>query len=122
MITIMAVDDEKEAELLFKYFFRNEMKANELKLDFFTSAQDCLDAIKKCGGKVDYILSDINMPKMNGFEFLYEVHKDFPHIKVCMVSAYENASYRQKADEMGAYEYVAKPIDFDELKGKILGP
>ena len=120
MIKVMAVDDEREAELLFKYFFKKEMKEQKLRLDFYTSAKECLEAIKEKEGDVDYILSDINMPQMNGFEFLDEVHRDFPHIKFFMVSAYENTTYRKKAREMGAYDYVSKPIDFEELKEKIL--
>jgi|SRR5690606_24399369 len=120
MIKIMAVDDEREAELLFNYFFKKEMKENKLRLDFYTSARECLEAIKENEGDVDYVLSDINMPQMDGFEFLHEVHKDYPSIKFFMVSAYENATYRKRAKEMGAFDYVSKPIDFEELKDKIL--
>jgi two-component system response regulator (stage 0 sporulation protein F) len=65
------------------------------------------------------ILSDINMPGMNGLELLQRVKKDFPAIKVSMITAYSN-QYYDAAMEYGADHYYTKPLDFNASKQLIL--
>lgn len=66
-----------------------------------------------------YIFSDINMPGMSGLELLDKVKKQFPAIKVSMISAYGDSENYNRAIESGAKEFFTKPIDFESLKNEI---
>ena len=63
------------------------------------------------------ILSDINMPGMDGLSLLREVKKVRPEIPVMMVTAYGDDERRRRATELGAAEFLTKPVDFDSLRG-----
>jgi CheY-like chemotaxis protein len=62
------------------------------------------------------ILSDINMPGMDGLTLLAEVKQRFPHLPVIMVTAYGDDERRRRASDLGACEFLTKPVDFDNLK------
>lgn len=117
MIHIVIVDDEADTHLLYKLKFKKLFAHwGELNLTSFLNAPDCLDFLKTPeGGKVDLILSDINMPGMDGFELLQAVKG--LHIKVpfYMVSAYESSEFRNKAESLGATRFLSKPVDFNRL-------
>ena len=66
------------------------------------------------------VLSDINMPGMTGLELLGIIRKEFPTLKVMMVTAYGDQSNYDKARELGANDFVTKPVDFADLKARIL--
>jgi len=65
------------------------------------------------------ILSDINMPGMDGLQLLDAIKKLFPAIPVMMVTAYGDDERRRRASELGAAEFLAKPVDFDALKDRL---
>ena len=65
------------------------------------------------------ILSDINMPGMDGLQLLGELKARFPALPVMMVTAYGDDERRRRADELGAAEFIAKPVDFDHLKARL---
>jgi CheY-like chemotaxis protein len=66
------------------------------------------------------ILSDINMPGMDGLELLREVRRLRPELPVLMVTAYGDDERRQRADELGAAHFLTKPVDFDQLKQQLV--
>ena len=67
------------------------------------------------------ILSDINMPGMNGLELLTQAKQIWPDLPVAMITAYGDDESRRRALDAGASDFLVKPLDFDELKSKISG-
>ena len=65
------------------------------------------------------VLSDINMPGMDGLELLAEIKQRFPDLPVMMVTAYGDDQRRRRARELGAIEFITKPVDFDRLKAQL---
>jgi CheY-like chemotaxis protein len=65
------------------------------------------------------ILSDINMPGMDGLILLDEVRERFPDLPVMMVTAYGDDERRRRATDLGAFEFLTKPVDFDALKAQL---
>ena len=119
-IRILAVDDEKDVEILFRQKFRREVKKSDLELLFAFSGQEALEVLGTHDPpEVVYIFSDINMPGMTGLELLDIVQERYPQIKVSMISAYGDQNNYDKAIQSGAKEFFTKPIDFDSLKKEI---
>ncbi|EQC50061.1 response regulator [Bacteriovorax sp. DB6_IX] len=120
-IHILLVDDETDTEFLFKSFFRKWIKEGKVRLSFTPDASQALDKLSVEEGKdIILILSDINMPGMDGLELLRTVKKKYPQIDVFMMTAYDNEQYRKDAEDGGALDYLTKPIDFNYLKEEIL--
>lgn len=119
---VIAVDDETSVYDLFKIHFKREIRANEFELKFFEGAAGCLNFLEKnlSGIKIILILSDINMPEMDGLTMLEIVKKKYPSIPVYVASAYETEEYKSKARELGVNGYLTKPINFDEVR-RIIG-
>ncbi|MGY6523147.1 MAG: response regulator [Mongoliitalea sp.] len=116
----LVVDDEKDVEMLFRQKFRKEIRSGKIEFDFAFSGQEALEILKsKKPPEVMYIFSDINMPGMSGLELLNQVKKDFPQIKVSMISAYGDSENYEKAMSSGAKEFFTKPINFDSLKKEV---
>jgi CheY-like chemotaxis protein len=80
-------------------------------------------ALELRSGEIDpgviVILSDINMPGMDGLQLLGEIKERFPDLPVMMVTAYGDDERRRRAGELGAFEFLTKPIDFDRLKAQL---
>jgi CheY-like chemotaxis protein len=118
---IMVVDDEEDIQLLFRQKFRREIKKGEIEFHFAFSAQEALEYLQtQDGACVVLILSDINMPGMNGLELLKIIKEKFSQLKVFMITAYGDEDNYRIAMEYGADDYINKPVEFDTLKGKIL--
>lgn len=117
----MVVDDEKDVELLFRQYFRKEIQQKKIEFIFAFSGEDAIQQLHdmKQPPEIVLILSDINMPGMNGLELLQAVKEEFPMINVSMITAYSN-QYYDAAMEYGADKYYTKPIDFNTLKQDIL--
>jgi CheY-like chemotaxis protein len=120
MIRIMVVDDERDIEPLFRQRFRKEIRSGNLDFYFAFSAEEALKYLSTAhAADIVLILSDINMPGMNGIELLRILKSDFAHLKVFMVTAYDDKEKHEQAFEYGASEYLTKPIDFEKLKQTI---
>jgi CheY-like chemotaxis protein len=120
MLKILLVDDEKDTEMLFKQVFRNEIKKHDFEFHFVLNADEALKYIFLLNPfDVVLVLSDINMPGMNGIDLLKEIKKIFPIMKVIMITAYDNESNYNLAIKNGADGFMAKPVDFDLLRKKI---
>lgn len=117
VINIVVVDDEADTHLLYKLKFKKLFAGiDDLHLTSFLGADECLSYLKnEEAPKVDLILSDINMPKMDGFELLSQIRQLKKEIPVYIVSAYESLEYRTKAESLGAKRFISKPVDFRAL-------
>jgi len=71
----------------------------------------------RSSGELLAVLSDINMPGMDGLQLLGEIKQRFPDLPVMMVTAYGDDERRRRADDLGAADFLSKPVDFDRLKG-----
>lgn len=114
-VHFIVVDDETAMEVLFEAFFEEKIDSSEVRFSYFDNAKKCLEFLEKNHQDVDLIFSDINMPVMNGYEFLDQLKLKFPTIKVYMISAYGSDDYIKKAQDKGAEGFFVKPFDFDEL-------
>jgi len=118
---IIVVDDEPDVQFLFKQRFRREIRKEEIEFNFFLSAGEVIDYLST-NDNIDIvlILSDINMPGMNGLELLKIIKEKTPEQKVFMITAYSDEHNYKTAVEYGADDYLTKPLDFSGLKEKIL--
>lgn len=120
MIEIVLVDDEQEILTLFEFYFRKEIKAQDISIRAFTAGTELLDwlgTINDANQKI--VLSDINMPDIDGLDLLKQIKERFSDLKVIMLTAYGGEQYMQEAKEFGADDFLTKPIDFDVLKSHI---
>jgi CheY-like chemotaxis protein len=119
-VSILAVDDETDVADLFRQHFRREVRQGQYVLHFACSGEDALD--KLTGGiqpPLIVILSDINMPGMDGLALLQEIKERRPDLPVIMVTAYGDDERRRRASEYGAAEFITKPVDFEFLKAQL---
>ena len=117
---VMVVDDEADVRLLFEQRFRREVRAGQIAFYFALSGEEALSLLEQVIGDVSLVLSDINMPGMNGLELLKAVKEKHQHLKVYMITAYGNAEYQQRAVAYGCDDYFTKPLDFGMLKERLL--
>jgi DNA-binding response OmpR family regulator len=118
---VMVVDDEEDIQSLFKQKFRKEIKAGEIDFYFALSAETALEYLENDDeASIVLILSDINMPGMNGLELLKILKEKFAELKVFMITAYGDERNYQTAIAYGADDYITKPVNFDVLKNKII--
>ena len=118
---ILVVDDEQDMQTLFQQRFRKEIKNGVVDFAFSTSGEEALHYLQQHFHEVVLILSDINMPTMSGFELLKQIKQGFydsPPI-VMMITAYGDADSYTQAMNLGADDFLTKPIDFNELKLKL---
>ena len=115
---ILMVDDESDAQDLFRQNFRREIREGSYSFDFARSGPEALEVIKAKAPVL--VLSDINMPGMSGIELLSELRTEWPELPVMMISAYGDAETEAKVRALGAARLMTKPLDFRTLKG-VLG-
>jgi signal transduction histidine kinase len=112
---ILVVDDEPDLESLIRQKFRKKIRQNELQ---FVFAQNGLEAIEKLQTEpdIDMVLTDINMPQMDGLALLTRLSEQYPIIKTVILSAYGDIENIRKAMNLGAFDFLTKPIDFQDLE------
>ena len=119
-VSILVVDDESDVAELFRQQFRREARQGTYVLHFAYSGGEALD--KLAAGielPLIVILSDINMPVMDGLELLREIKTRRPDLPVMMVIVYGDDERRRLAGEYGAAEFITKPVDFAFLKTQL---
>jgi CheY-like chemotaxis protein len=118
---ILVVDDEKDIQPLFEQRFRREIREGEHEFVFAYSGEEALTCLSNYQTEAVLILSDINMPGMSGLELLRNI-KEKHHVPppvVMMLTAYGDVENYNKAMELGADDFLTKPVDFSILKEKI---
>lgn len=119
-VSILIVDDEPDVPDLFRQRFRREARQGTYVLHFAASGEEALDKLQDgVRPELIVILSDINMPGMDGLDLLREVKQRRPELPVMMVTAYGDDERRRRASEYGAAEFITKPVDFDLLKTQL---
>ena len=119
-LSILVVDDEPDVALLFRQRFRREVREGAYVMHFANSGEMALGQLATgIEPTLIVILSDINMPGMDGLTLLSEIKKRFPELPVMMVTAYGDDERRRRANDLGALEFVTKPVDFDRLKEQL---
>jgi CheY-like chemotaxis protein len=119
-VSIMIVDDEPDVPDLFRQRFRREARQGTYVLHFAASGEEALDQLDgEIRPELIVILSDINMPGMDGLELLRAVKQRRPELPVMMVTAYGDEERRRRAAEYGAVEFITKPVDFEVLKTQL---
>ena len=119
-VSILVVDDESDVADLFRQRFRREVRQSVYVLHFAFSGEEALQQLEaEIQPELIVILSDINMPGMDGLTLLDEVRRRFPDLPVMMVTAYGDDERRRRASELGASEFLTKPVDFDRLKEQL---
>ncbi len=118
--SILVVDDEPDVAELFRQRFRRETRQGTYVMHFAASGMEALDRLaSEIQPTLVAVLSDINMPGMDGLELLAEIKQQFPDLPVMMVTAYGDNERRKLAAEYGAAEFITKPVDFDRLKAQL---
>src|SRR6187397_310462 len=114
MAKILVADDETDLEMLIKQKFRQKIRENKYEFVFAINGNDALEKIKK-HPDVDIVLSDINMPEMDGLTLLSRLNESNPLIKAVIVSAYGDMENIRAAMNRGAFDFITKPINFTDL-------
>lgn len=112
-VSILIVDDQPDIADLFRQRFRRETRQGSYVLHFAASGEEALDHLGEIEPPVSVLLSDINMPGMDGLELLRVVNNRRPELAVMMVTAYGDDERRRRAAEYGAAEFITKPVDFE---------
>jgi len=110
---VLLVDDEKDfVEML-------SLRLNEVeeKVTVAYSGKECLETLKK--KEIDVVILDIKMPGMDGIETLREIKKRFPLVEVIMLTGHGSTETAVEGMKMGAFDYLMKPADFDDLTAKM---
>jgi len=117
---ILVVDDERDIQTLFEQRFRKEIREKSLEFVFAFSGEDALTYLNGHEHEAVLILSDINMPGMSGLELLGHIKQKYhkPPPMVMMITAYGDAENFKIAKELGADDFLTKPVDFTVLKEK----
>ena len=112
---ILVVDDEPDFESLIIRNFRKKIKEKELD---FTFARDGVEALQILSEEpsIDIVLTDINMPLMDGLTLLDQLKIRHPDIKAVIISAYDDMEKIRSAMNRGAFDFLTKPIDFNDLE------
>lgn len=118
---ILVVDDEQDMQSLFQQRFRKEIRDHKAEFAFATSGEQALIFIQQHNHEAVLILSDINMPGMSGLELLRYIKEKYhtPPPVVMMITAYGDTENYNQAMQLGADDFLTKPIDFTLLKEKL---
>jgi adenylate cyclase len=114
MTKILVADDEKDLEVLIKQKFRQKIREQQYEFIFAVNGNDALEKILQ-QPDVDIVLSDINMPEMDGLTLLSRLGETSPLIKAVIVSAYGDMDNIRTAMNRGAFDFITKPINFEDL-------
>ncbi len=112
---ILVVDDEPDLEILVTQKFRRQIKSGELGFLFARDGQEAL-ALLEDARDIDIVLSDINMPRMDGLTLLRRLRELQGERKTVIVSAYGDMKNIRTAMNLGAFDFITKPIEFVDLE------
>ncbi|MBS0286054.1 MAG: fused response regulator/phosphatase [Proteobacteria bacterium] len=111
---ILIVDDEPDVEVLMTQRFRRQIREKKFTLFFARNGIQALDLLGK-EPEIRLVISDINMPEMDGLTLLRNINEKFPDVIPIIVSAYGDMNNIRAAMNLGAFDFVTKPINFEDL-------
>jgi CheY-like chemotaxis protein len=118
--SILIVDDEPDVAELFRQQFRRETRQGTYVLHYAASGDEALDWLAaEIEPTLVAVLSDINMPGMDGLKLLGKIKQRLPDLPVIMVTAYGDDERRRQAAQYGVAEFLTKPADFEHLKAQL---
>jgi YesN/AraC family two-component response regulator len=106
--TVLIVDDEEDIEI----------QSGEYVFHFARNGQEALERVAETTS-IDIVVTDVNMPQMNGFELLLKMRDKHPAIKTVIISAYSDEQSIKTATKSGAAAFISKPLDFKELQSTL---
>lgn len=115
MIKILVADDEADLQVLVKQKFRRQIREGKYGFLFALNGREALEKVE-ANPDVEVVLSDIRMPEMDGLTLLGKFNEINPLIKTIMVSAYGDLENIRCAMNRGAFDFVCKPINFEDLE------
>jgi len=115
MAKILVADDEADLEMLIKQKFRRQIREDKYQFIFSLNGKDALNKLQQ-NRDIDIVLTDINMPEMDGLTLLAQLPEVSPLVKAIMVSAYGDMDNIRIAMNRGAFDFVCKPVNFDDLE------
>jgi adenylate cyclase len=119
MTKILVADDEADLEVLIKQKFRRQIREKLYEFVFAANGFEALEKIK-LESDIEIVLTDINMPEMDGLTLLGKLNDVSPLIKAVIVSAYGDMDNIRTAMNKGAFDFICKPVNFDDLETTIL--
>jgi len=114
MPKILVADDEVDLEFLIKQKFRKQIREHKYEFVFAINGNDALEKLKQ-HPDIDVVLSDINMPEMDGLTLLAKLKDLNPIIKTVIISAYSDMANIRSAMNHGAFDFICKPVNFEDL-------
>ncbi len=117
MAKVLLVDDEPDMQILVRQKFKKSLADGKFELSFAENGHQALDILNS--QTIDVLVTDVNMPGMDGMTLLEEAQKSSPLTRSIIVSAYGDMDTLRKAMNRGAYDFVTKPVDFKELEDAI---
>lgn len=114
-MAVAIVDDEEDMLEVMRLFFEDEQDFGNYKFHFYSSGAECLKHIHQ----IDYLVSDINMPGMDGYQLVTEAKRVVTGLRASLMSAYGGDEYKQKAQSIGIEEYFLKPLDIELIKAHL---
>ena len=117
-VKILLVDDEYSFERLVRQRLRHKIKEGQYELLFATDGLEALKILEQ-DHSIDMVLTDINMPNMDGLTLISELTKKYPFLKSVVVSAYGDMKNIRTAMNLGAFDFITKPINFNDLETTI---
>jgi class 3 adenylate cyclase/ActR/RegA family two-component response regulator len=115
MTKILVADDEVDLELLIKQRFRRQIRENKYQFVFALNGKEAL-ALLQQSPDIDVVLSDLNMPEMDGLTLLSQLAEVSPLVKTVIVSAYGDMDNIRTAMNRGAFDFICKPVNFQDLE------
>lgn len=118
MTKILVADDEADLEVLIKQKFRRQIREKQYEFVFAINGREALEKLQQ-NPDIDIVLSDINMPEMDGLTLLSKLSEISPLIKAVIVSAYGDMDNIRTAMNKGAFDFICKPVNFEDLETTI---
>lgn len=115
MAKILVADDEADLEVLIKQKFRRQIRESQFEFLFALNGLEALERLKQ-NPDIDMVLTDINMPEMDGLTLLEKIHEVNPILQAVIVSAYGDMENIRTAMNRGAFDFITKPVNFEDLE------
>ena len=112
---VLVVDDEEEVEPMFRQRMRREIRGGRYEFIFARSGLEAMGVLDE-RSDIDMVITDINMPEMDGLELLEQLNQGNPDLRSVILSAYGDMTNIRTAMNHGAFDFITKPVDFDDLR------